>query len=158
VDQNLAATAQTLDIHLEGFHSTSPIFATGFASESASISVGFDLTQESSLFHDATGHHDAFANASWSGELLDAHGAVILPDLFNPPDSRTLLAPGMYLFDMSAEGSSAFSFLSPGFDEFNVEVFADFTPVVPEPRGSVVATLLASMLAGYAVFRRRRLL
>lgn len=146
-------TAQTLSIGLMGDYLDQGFFFDFVSQETAAVSVGFDLTEGSILrlnFCACIGYGN--------GKLLDAHGNTILPDVFNAPGG-TLLAPGMYEFDLSAQGFSSVSGpYIPGFGtNLQVSMVANFTPVVPEPRGTLMTLSLLAMVAGCASFRLRRI-
>jgi hypothetical protein len=65
----------------------------------------------------------------------------------------TVLPPGTYQFDESIVGGSG----GPGsFDaSFSSDLNASFTPVVPEPRWTIIATVLAGLLGGYVMSWRQ---
>jgi hypothetical protein len=149
-DQNTAATANTLDIALSGFCSYQARAADCTANDS--IAVSFNLTQESEI--QLTASVPGFSPGN--GELLDSKGNVILViPPFGPFSVSTVLQPGTYQLDESVMGSAFGSFGSVSHD-FGTAVNASFTPVVPEPRWVIIATLLATMFGGYVVSCRRR--
>ncbi len=146
---NTTTTADSLAIMLMGGHSdyAAPFYGN---TENASVSVSFDLTEQSLI--QLTGYPDPNVTA----ELLDSNGNVILALPF--PSSPTLLLPGSYLLDASAASNTFGAFGGQiSVIDFNENLTANFTPVpVPEPRFAFLATLLATMLGGFAASRRRR--
>lgn len=139
---------QELDIELNGGHSA---FGYAFsAEESAAISIGFELTQESEL---VLGSVFSGLNPN-SGGLLDSSGNLILPIPLDGQAS-TVLPPGAYQLNDSDSGGSQGSFPQPGdVTDFDTLMYAQFTPV-PEPRGAVFGAL-ALMLITFPASRRRR--
>jgi hypothetical protein len=138
------ATADTLEIDLTGGHSA--YYAPHYGwSEQASASISFDLTEQSLI---------QLSGSADTAELLDSNGNVILTLPF--PSSPTLLSPGNYFLDASAASSGLGGFASDVSEiDFNTSLYASFTSVaVPEPRGTLLAALLASMLGGYVMSRR----
>jgi hypothetical protein len=124
------------------------------ASESDQVSLSFDVTQESVI--QLLGGL-ILGSASDAGELLDSDGNVILTvPLGSSSPISTIVQPGMYQLDASATAGSFGSFAG-NLSVTNLDLFltADVTPVVPEPRWTVFAALLATTLGGYAVSRRR---
>jgi len=152
-DQNITATTDSLSVSLTGGYSASDFF--GFnSSEQDSISVGFDLTDESSV-RLSGGIFPGFA--SNVGELVDSNGNTILTFPNDVMNVSAILPPGMYYLDSSIGGSDSGSFGSraSGVD-FNLILDASFTPVpTPEPRGALLAALLAMILGGCLRSRRR---
>ena len=157
-DQNTTATANTLDIELSGGHSTSAV-TLFVVSENDNISVSFDVTKESvmGIFSRVSGM------ATNGGELLDSKGNVILTIPINaypfnqPPP--TILQPGTYQFEASVSGGEFSTSFPPNGSAVDFDLLLDtsFTPVpTPEPREALLAALLATMLSGYVVSRRRR--
>ena len=153
-DQNTVATSHSVFVTLTGGYSaTAPFYST---SESDNISVSFDVTQESVIQLSGVLLLGSAANA---GELLDSDGNVILTVPLAPGSEpiTAVVQPGMYQVDASADASSNGSF-ADNLSVTNLRLLmeADVTPVVPEPRWTVFAALLATVLGGYAVSRRRR--
>jgi hypothetical protein len=153
--QNATATAESLDITLEGAQSASGIYDDAFTEENDSISVLFDLTEESEIqLSGSTGE----GYSPFTGELLDSHGNVILVIPSGGGSASMLLEPGMFQLDASADSSANFN--GGQFEnahDFEEDLQADFTPVpTPEPRGVILAALLSLVLGGSVVFRRRR--
>ncbi len=150
-DQNTVATADALEISLTGGYSASGVpFYSG--SENNSISLSFDVTEESVVQLLGGG---VLGSASNAGELLDSDGNVILTLPLDTLSVSTIVQPGMYQVEAAAQGTSNGSF-GANADVTNLELYltADITPV-PEPPGALVAALLAAMLGGYVVSRRR---
>ena len=155
-DQNTVATSDALSITLTGgYFVTAPFYS---ASESDQVSVSFDVTQESVIQLLVLVILGSAANG---GKLLDSDGNVILTvplDATSP--ISTVVQPGMYQLDASASAMASGSFG----DDLNVSnlhaiLTADVSPgVTPEPQWTVFAALLATLLGGYAVSRRRRAL
>jgi hypothetical protein len=125
------------------------------ASEQDTIAVSFDLTEASEIQLFGIILQGVGSN---SGELLDSDGNVILTLPFADGSASTVLQPGTYQLDESVGGSSTGSFASNVTGtNLNYLMDATFTPVpTPEPRGVLLAALLATMLGGYVVSRRRR--
>jgi len=153
-DQSITATPDALAISMEGFISG---LATGYsgANLNDSVAVSFTLTQESEVqLTDNPFYPQYFSN---SGELLDSTGNVILVvPSFPSVSASTVLQPGTYQLDdsMVAFAPGNYTYLD---EEFGLDMNASFTPVVPEPRWAILAPLLATMLGGFVVSRRRRL-
>jgi len=154
-DQNTAVTPDSVFINLTGGYFASAAFYS--TSESDQVSISFDVTQESviQLFGLLL-----LGSAADAGELLDSDGNVILTvPLDNSSPISTVVQPGMYQLDASAGAGAFGSFASNlNVNNLNLILTADVTPVVPEPQWTVFAALLATMLGGYAVSRRRRAL
>ena len=156
--QNATATAQSLDITLEGSHDVGGVFASASSEENDTISVLFDLTVPSVI--DLSGINGG--ESPIAGQLLDSHGNVILMIPANVGSTSLVLEPGTYQLDASAEGSFFYDFGadccgSRNGTDFNVDLHADFTPAAtPEPRGAILAALLSLVLGGSVVYRRRR--
>jgi hypothetical protein len=154
-DENTVATAQSLDITLEGSNDDYGFFASASNEENETISVLFDLTVPSVI--DLSGFNGG--PGPIAGQLLDSHGNVILVIPANVGSTSMVLEPGTYQLDASAEGGF-FDFaadVSGNVTDFNLDLHADFTPVpTPEPRGAILAALLSLVLGGSVVYRRRR--
>jgi hypothetical protein len=154
-DQSTSATSDALSINLTGgYFVTAPFYS---ATESDQVSVSFDVTQESVIQLLGV---VILGSASNGGELLDSDGNVILTvPLDSSSPISTVVQPGMYQLDASASASS-FGSLADNLSVTNLNLIleADVTPVVPEPQWTVFAALLATILGGYAVSRRRRAL
>jgi hypothetical protein len=153
--QEVTATADNLDIALEAGQMPDGVLSwDGTATQT--ISLGFELTEESVIQLDVSPFGPLGTN---SGDLLDSHGNVILNMPFPFGSTSAVLAPGTYYMDASASGSANGFIMGDG---NNVEDFAwmlnsTFTPVAtPEPPVAFFAALLAMMLGGYEVSRRRR--
>lgn len=135
-------------IELTGGHSAFGYYYT--ATESAGITISFDLTQES----EATLYSGVGLS---SGGLMDSNGDVLLPIPQAGPAS-TVLPPGAYqLKDSDSGGSQGTAFSQTGdVTDFDTFLTAQFTPVpTPEPRGAVFGAL-ALMLITFPASRRRR--
>jgi hypothetical protein len=153
--QEVTATADNLDIALEAGQMPDGVLSwDGTATQT--ISLGFELTEESVIQLDVSPFGLLGTN---SGDLLDSHGNVILKMPFPFGSTSAVLAPGTYYMDASVSGSANGFIMGDG---NNVEDFAwmlnsTFTPVAtPEPPVAFFAALLAMMLGGYEVSRRRR--
>jgi hypothetical protein len=152
VSENTTATADALEITLSQDTAPSDLAIAGFSLNDV-IAVSFNLTEESKiqLTDDIGGELSVFSN---SVELLDSTGNVILVgpcEVFGCSVSM-VLPPGTYQLDdqMFNSGGSLGSF-----DQFfSADLNASFTPVVPEPRWTIIATLLAALLGGYVMSRR----
>jgi hypothetical protein len=157
--ENTTATAESLDIALQGSHDVGGVFASADGEENDSISVLFHLTEQSVI--DLSGFDGG--PGPITGQLLDSHGNVILAIPANFGSISLVLEPGTYQLDASAEGSF--------FDDFEAgccvngdsgnlldgDLHADFTPVpTPEPRGAILAALLSLVVGGSVMYRRRR--
>ncbi len=148
--ENTTATADALEITLLQNAFTGGIVVLSNVTLNDSIAASFSLTEESKIQLNGIGFGELSSN---TGELLDSKGNVILvvPSL-NAISSTisTVLPPGTYQLDDSIV-NSAF-----GNSDENVEIDlnASFTPVVPEPRWTIIATLLAGLLGGYVMSRR----
>jgi hypothetical protein len=153
-DQNTTATAESLFIQLSGGYTVLGLTYYD-ASEQDTIAVSFDLTEASEIQLFGIILQGVGSN---SGELLDSDGNVILTLPFADGSASTVLQPGTYQLDESVGGSSTGSFASNVTGtNLNYLMDATFTPVpTPEPRGVLLAALLATMLGGYVVSRRRR--
>ncbi len=158
--ENTTATAQSLDITLQGSHDDSGVFASASGEGNDSVSVVFDLTVPSVI--DLSGFNGG--PGPIAGQLLDSHGNVLLVITANVDSTSLVLEPGTYQLDASAEGSFFDDFEADccggPFENgniFNVDLHADFTPVsTPEPRGAILAALLSLVLGCSVVYRRRR--
>jgi hypothetical protein len=154
VSENTTATADALEITLSQDASSDAEFA-GFTLND-SIAVNFNLTEESKiqLTDDIGAEVSVFSN---SVELLDSKGNVILVfpcEDFACSTVSAVLPPGTYQLDDQMFNSGPSNF---GIDQFfSADLNASFTPVVPEPRWTIIATLLAALLGGYAMSRRGR--
>jgi hypothetical protein len=150
------STPNSLDIDLFGEHTAqnAPFYG---GNESASTSVTFDLTEASLMQLSIQAFTDTTIT-SYSDELLDSHGNVILSPPFGFTNSSTLLAAGTYTWDVSlaGEGFGAFCGSCDQMD-FNFQLDTSFAPVpTPEPRGTVVGALFALMFGCLVAERRRR--
>jgi hypothetical protein len=142
-----------LEITLSQFGSTSGPFSDVTLNDS--IAVSFSLTEESKI---QLTYNLAASNSSNSVELLDSKGNVVL--VVPPCEGNicstvsTVLQPGTYQLDDSV-GNTIFSGFFDGFyGPFSADLNASFTPVVPEPRWTIIATLLAALLGGYVMSRQ----
>jgi hypothetical protein len=153
--QNATATAQSLDITLDGAQSAYGIYADAFTEENDSISVFFELTKESEI--QLSGSTSLYGSA-FTGQLLDSHGNVILVIPSGGGSASQLLEPGMFQLDASANSSA--NFYGGQFEnavDFEADLQADFAPApTPEPRGVILAALLSLVMGGSVVYRRRR--
>jgi hypothetical protein len=143
------ATSEVLSIALTGGYSvTAPFYS---ASENDEIAVSFYVNQESVVLVGGS----LLGSASNVGELLDSDGNVILTLPLDSSPLSTVVQPGMYQLDASA-GAGAFGSFGDDLNVTNLELYlsADVTPT-PEPRWTVFAALLATMLGGYGVSRWR---
>jgi hypothetical protein len=147
-------TTESLDIRLMGGHSASaaPIFT---ASESDSISIGFNLT-EASLIDLSGGGVGIGSNV---GELLDSHGNVILMLPNSPAHVFADLEPGIYALTASASGGGSGSLVgSVNVTDFLPSLDARFAPLpTPETTGAPFAALLGALIGACALARTRRL-
>ncbi len=154
---NTPSTPDSLDIDLFGEHAaqSAPFYG---GNESASVSVTFDLTEASLMQLSIQGFTDTTVT-SYSDELLDSHGNVILSPPFGFTNSSTLLAAGTYTWDVSLAGGGTGSFCgSCSQTDFDFRIDANFAPVpTPEPRGAVVGALVALMFGCLVAARRRRI-
>lgn len=154
-DQNVTSTADSIDISLSGGHSADGAILLFDTNETDTISVSFDLTQQSVVQLEGGGLGTPFpVNV---GELLDSQGNVILVATNSPNSAFMDLDPGMYQLESTVSGSAMGA--GPGSGGDNVQDFvlgleASFTPV-PEPQWAFVGAFLAIMLGGYLLPRRR---
>ncbi len=148
-------TTDSLDINLSGYHGgqNAPFYG---GNESASTSVSFDLSAPSLMQLTTSGFSDT-GPSSYSDQLLDSHGNVILSPSFGFSNSSTLLAAGTYTWDISLAGGGMGAFcVSCDQTDFDFQINTSFAPVpTPEPRGAIVGALLAAMLSGYVLSQRR---
>ncbi len=153
--QSATATAQSLDITLEGNQNVSGFYAHASTEQNDSISVLFDLTEESEI--QLSGFTEGLSGF-FASQLLDSHGNVILVIPSGNGSASTLLEPGMFQLDASEDdGESGFEGESFGNGGFELDLQADFVPVpTPESRGVILAALLSLVLGGSVVYRRRR--
>jgi hypothetical protein len=158
--QVTTATADALQITLDEGYSFFCCSAGYGVNLNNSIALSFNLTQESTMqFNDPLANLCCSFNgamASFTGELLDSKGDVVL--VVDPSGScggfcaSTVLQPGTYQMDASLALSTSGG-MFPGGAFFGIGEDATFTPIVPEPRGAILATLLAATFGGY-VFSR----
>jgi len=150
-----APTADSLGIFFSAGRFGTGAFKYFSGSEAGSVSIGFDLTEASTV--NLSGFISS-GTAPNAGELLDSAGNVLLVLPIGVSSASTVLEPGMYRYDASIEGIGLNSFR--GSDEaldFRANLEATFTPVpTPEPRWSVLAALLAGIAGGFIIPRRRR--
>ncbi len=153
--ENTTAAADALEITLSQDAATGDVAEFADFNLNASIAVSFNLTDESKiqLTNNVGAETSAFSN---SVELLDSKGNVILVvpcGDFACSTISTVLSPGMYQLDdqMDNSGASRGDLDQP----FSADLNASFTPVVPEPRWTIIATLLAALLGGHGMTRRR---
>jgi|HubBroStandDraft_4_1064222.scaffolds.fasta_scaffold239523_2 hypothetical protein len=154
---NTPSTLDSLDIDLFGNH-TAEITPFYGGNESASTSVTFDLTEASLMQLSIQAFTDTTVT-SYSDELLDSHGNVILSPPFGFTNSSTLLAAGSYTWDVSLAGGGMGEFCgSCDQTDFDFQLDATFAPVpTPEPRGAGVGALVALMFGCLVAARRRRI-
>jgi len=122
-----------------------------------SVAFSFDLTTESQLdvafFNPISGGPPA----SGSGQLFDSMHQSILTIPFS--GASIVLAPGDYELDES--GLNSFSQrafpLSMSYEDGAVDAFAEFTPIVPEPRWTFFAPALLLVFSRSASRRMRNL-
>ncbi len=145
--ETTTSTPDSLAISLNAYDSGFGWGSVGSAS--GSVSVSFDLTAESLL--QLTGM-DFYSHTSFT-QLLDSSGDTILSLQYGSGSASTVLQPGTY--EMSAFASGSSSGQLSLFIYFGSQLTATFTPVVPEPRTSVFAALLAALLAGLWISRHR---
>jgi hypothetical protein len=154
---NTPSTPDSLDIDLFGSHvaENAPFYG---GNESASASVVFDLTEASLMQFSIQAFTDTTVT-SYSDELLDSHGNVILSPTFGFTNSSTLLAAGSYTWDVSLAGGGTGAFCgSCDLEDFDFRLDTSFAPVpTPEPRGAVVSAIVALMFGCLVAARRRRI-
>ena len=151
VGQILTETSDSLNITSLGL--VAGVIPNGFASDSSSLSIGFELTAESIMGLMASGQINPPSSGTISGVLLDSMGNAVLPDLFTAPQN-TVLDPGLYRLDLSEHASTYFHDFGGNQEDFFLGVDAKFTPVVPEPQHTFLGALLAIIIGGKAVSRR----
>jgi hypothetical protein len=152
--ENTTATADALEITLAQDVNSDGVAIDPTVALNDSIAVTFNLTEESKIQLTDNLGGDASSN---SVELLDSDDNVILVVQcadFSCSTVSTLLAPGTYQLDDSLV-TDAFGGLAGLNDSFSADLNASFTPVVPEPRWTIIATLLAALLGGYVMSRLR---
>jgi hypothetical protein len=153
---NTPSTPNSLDIDLFGYHAAqnAPFYG---GNESASASVIFDLTEASLMQLSIQASTDTTVT-SFSDELLDSNGNVILSPPFGFTNSSTLLPAGSYTWDVSLAGGGMGAFCgSCDQVDFDLRIDASFAPVpTPEPRGEVVGALVALIFGCLVAARRRR--
>ena len=155
VFENTTATADALEITLSQDIVSGGVAFSADATLNESIAVSFNLTEESKI--QLTDNPDEGDESSTNSiELLDSTGNVMLVvpcGEFTCSTVSTVLQPGTYQLDDSIVVGG---FLRGEFADFSSGVLnASFTPVVPEPRWTIIATLLAALLGGYVMSRRR---
>jgi hypothetical protein len=151
--ESTTATAQALAITLGGGYSSSGIFYSLSTSGNDTISVGFDLTEESLM--QLTEWDDLLVPAA--GELLDSQGNVLLEIPPAGGSASLVLEPGEYQLNASAAGYASYYFLDQLYPSFALGLNADFTPVpTPEPRWTILAALLSIVLGRWVVYRLYR--
>lgn len=143
----------TLYVELTGGHDAAAVAWT--AQEAESITVSFDLTEESvvTLYPSVL-----FGTASNGGQLLDSNGDVLLTAPLEGTSASITLQPGMYQLDASVSGGALGGELQSGNTTDSLMYLdAQFNPVpTPEPRGVAGAALLVIMACGYVAYRRHR--
>ncbi len=152
ISENTTATADALEITLSQNVMSGGVAPFAFAMLNESIAVSFNLTEESKI--QLTDNAEEASSTS-SVELLDSKGNVILVvpcGNFSCSTVSTVLQPGTYQLDDSMASEGAVAINSPEF--FSADLNASFTPVVPEPRWTIIATLLAALLGGFVMSRR----
>jgi hypothetical protein len=154
ISENTTASADALEITLSQNAIVEDVAPAASASLNESIAVSFNLTAESKIqLINVNPEEDA--SSTNSVELLDSKGNVILVvpcGDFSCPTVSTVLLPGTYQLDDSMVSGGAIALGSPEF--FFADLNASFTQVVPEPRWTIIATLLAAVLGGYVMSRR----
>ena len=154
MSENTTATADALEITLSQNAMSGGVAPAAFASLNESIAVSFNLTEESKIQLN-TDNPEEDASSTNSVELLDSKGNVILVvpcGDFSCSTVSTVLQPGTYQLDDSFDNGAS---LRGGSEEgFSADLNASFTPVVPEPRWTIIATLLAALLGGNVMSRR----
>jgi hypothetical protein len=153
MSENTTATADALEITLSQNFMSEDVAPSAFASLNESTAVSFNLTAESNI--QLTDNPEGDAPFTNSVELLDSKGNVILVvpcGNFSCSTVSTVLEPGTYQLDDSMSSGGGIAVGSPEF--FSADLNASFTPVVPEPRWTIIATLLAALLGGYVMSRR----
>lgn len=122
-------------------------------SERDVIVISFQLEDESEVQLSS----GAGSGSLMTSELLDMNNNVLLtaPEGL---EASTVLPPGMYELNVSATAqTTGRAFGSPVTGtNLDLNVTAGFTPVVPEPRWTVLGVLFAGILAGFAMSRRFR--
>ncbi len=164
VRQSTTATTDALEISLTGNYFGHPAPAFTGVHLNDSVAVSFNLTEESTIQFDDPPvglPFSSFDDFSFSGELLDSKGNVILVVQRSGTGTSggflasTVLQPGTYQLDASVMGT-ALGGNGVGLQgSFGADLNTTFTPVVPEPRCAILAGVLASLLGGYVVSRRR---
>jgi hypothetical protein len=158
--QSATANTDAFETSLSGFFSA--LYARAFSVNlSDGIAVSFNLTQESEV-QVSSCLPLIDQRFSYSGMLLDSKGNVILTiqpfgvSSCGGSSVSALLQPGTDQLDESTIGSASVS-LQLGFaQDFRIDLNATFTPVVPEPRWTILAGLFAALCVGCAISRRRR--
>lgn len=155
VDEFVTANSKTMALSLDGFHGANDALSYS-GSENADLQANFDLTVPSMMLLTTTAFSDN-GPSSYSGQLLDSQGNVILIPPFAFSTSSMFLPAGAYSWDISvASGGSGGVTVQAIQTDFNLGLNADFTPVAtPEPRWALIGALIAAMLAGWAVSNRR---
>jgi hypothetical protein len=157
--EKTTATADALEISLSQDLEAGGIAIDPGVGLNESVAVSFNLTEESKIQltdNLLTSNFENEAPPSHSVELLDSNGNVILViqcEDFPCSTVSTVLQPGAYQLDDSLLGS-AFAGLGGFSVFFDADLNASFTPVVPEPRWTIIATLLAAVLGGCVMSRR----
>jgi hypothetical protein len=157
VFENTSATADALEITLSQNVMSGGVAPSAEATLNESIAVSFKLTEESKI--QLTDNPEEEASSINSVELLDSKGNVMLVvpcGNFVCSTVSTVLQPGTYQLDDSFDNDSGAFFGVDG-AQFSSDLKASFTPAVPEPRWTIIATLLAALLGGYVMSRRKTL-
>jgi hypothetical protein len=152
--ENTTATADALEITLSQDVNSGGVAFSADATLNESIAVSFNLTEESKIqLSDIFGGDGSPTN---SVDLLDSKGNVILVvpcGMFSCSTVSTVLPPGTYQLDESFDNDGSVRG-EGGEEDFSSDLNAGFTPVVPEPRWTIIATLLVALLGGYVMSRR----
>lgn len=146
-------TGDTLDVELSGAHSG---VATYYSTqETEDMPLSFQLTDPSEVTLYSSLPLGSGANG---GEILYSTGMNVLLQVPVDGAASMYLAPGDYELYASVTGSATGSFLdtSNPITDSTLYLTAQFTPVVPEPRGVFVATMLCALIRGGVVSRRKR--